>query len=1060
MKGLITELRFRTACQLSESSCNESTSNCQNDAYIQEEEITFDDFGFPRDTRPPLEIYGTDLTVLAAEGKLEECFGREKELFQLMEILVRRQKNNPVLVGNAGVGKTSIIELFACRIVNRLVPFVLGNRTIISLDLTRMISGSKYRGEFELRLQSVLDAVLANPTIIVFIDEIHNIIGAGNAEGSNDAANILKPILSRTGFQCIGATTGKEYEKIEKDPALNRRFQPINVFEPSIDDTIKIIYGLLPKLETFHNVTIMPEAIRQAVELTAHYISDRFLPDKAIDVIDRAGAREVIRLTSVEEKTVIEALARTGLKNVSILRGEAFRRGDIATEFILQEVENAYYRFILKWCENPRIIPTVKNIRDLNEEELEELTGKPILTPITEGLFEQMRNSVLIRVDQLMFKSTNLRSVIRPIRRISDLSILQNESVYAELAMSFVYDKIYPQSIYRVGAIFNYELLDFQRLYEEIPYLPYLKEKFLGQMLNIARASKMTTYLGSWRNLLKSDPLCYSKEQDFEAEDIEEYEQAFLILSEIEENRIQVFKEFLSILKPVLRRSVIRSLEYGAGLDPSREQQAAIYALLGYFSTETGCEYLANMDDPEILRIARKTANYGEVKTRITPRKIRTLLSEITGVPLQTISEDESKKLANIEKTLHTRVIGQNFAIKAIAKAIKRARLGLHAGKRPIASFLFCGPTGVGKTEAAKALAECMYGSESNLLRFDMSEFRESHSYSRLIGAPKGYLGYGEGGQLTNAVRKKPNSVILFDEIEKAHPDVLNLFLQILDDGRLTDTESRLISFENTIIIMTSNVAAEEIQKALRRGDTLKAELESELNIDLDLLETESVELDDSSASTEKPTVTVYEDPYAGPIKFLQSPIKENFLTDINKQMKLEFKKNLLRKDYGGLNSKLYQANEARKKLMEKLDKELKDSVLDRLKRSFLPEFLNRFDEIIPFHPIKLEELEKICEIMVREVVERIKAKNIILDVKEDVKRKLTQEGYDPLFGARPLRRMVTRYVEDPVAEVMLNTLADTRKKEIELYLDENGIVTTRLINANGVVTTRQKAKL
>jgi len=296
---------------------------------------------------PALEIYGTDLTALARQGQLEECFGREKELLEMMEILVRRQKNNPVLVGDAGVGKTAIVELFANKIVNNLVPFVLEGRSLISIDLARIVAGSRYRGEFELRFQRVLDEVLAQPNIIIFIDEIHNIGGTGSAEGSLDAANILKPVLSRSGFQCIGATTTKEYQRIEKDPALNRRFQPIKVLEPSIDETVNILYGIRPSLEAFHNVEILPGALRLAAELSSRYIYDRFLPDKAIDLIDRAAAKEVIKLTNVTEGSVISSLVNASLNNIGTLRVEAFRRGDIASEFIFQEIENAYRNFFI-----------------------------------------------------------------------------------------------------------------------------------------------------------------------------------------------------------------------------------------------------------------------------------------------------------------------------------------------------------------------------------------------------------------------------------------------------------------------------------------------------------------------------------------------------------------------------------------------------------------------------------------------------------------------------------------------------------------------------------------
>jgi ATP-dependent Clp protease ATP-binding subunit ClpA len=378
-----------------------------NNTYSENLHSQFNDdnegFDFDNEEKgPALELYGTDLTLLASLGQLEECFGREQELLEMMEILVRRQKNNPVLVGDAGVGKTAIVELFANKIVNNLVPFVLEGRSIVSLDLARIVAGSRYRGEFELRFQRVLDEVLAQPHIIIFIDEIHNIGGTGSAEGSLDAANILKPVLSRSGFQCIGATTTKEYQKIEKDPALNRRFQPIKVKEPSIEDTVKILYGLRPSLEAFHNVEITPAAIKLAVDLASRYIYDRFLPDKAIDLVDRAAAKEVIKLTNVTERSVLSSLVNASLNNIGSLRLEAFRRGDIGSEFVFQEIENAYRSFLLRWIESPLKVP---------EE------SKPILSPIAQSLFDQMRVSILTRVDELLFSSSKPRQITKRVKK-------------------------------------------------------------------------------------------------------------------------------------------------------------------------------------------------------------------------------------------------------------------------------------------------------------------------------------------------------------------------------------------------------------------------------------------------------------------------------------------------------------------------------------------------------------------------------------------------------------------------------------------------------------------
>jgi ATP-dependent Clp protease ATP-binding subunit ClpA len=984
-----------------------------------EDEDEYDDSEFDEEEKgPALEIYGTDLTLLARQGQLEECFGREKELLELMEILVRRQKNNPVLVGDAGVGKTAIIELFATKIVNNLVPFVLEGRTIISLDLARIVAGSRYRGEFELRFQRVLDEVLAQPNIIIFIDEIHNIGGTGSAEGSLDAANILKPVLSRSGFQCIGATTTKEYQRIEKDPALNRRFQPIKVKEPSIDDTVNILYGLRPSLEAFHNVEILPGALRLSAELASRYIYDRFLPDKAIDLIDRAAAKEVIRLTNVTEGSVISSLVNAGLNNIGILRVEAFRRGDIASEFVFQEIENAYRNFLLRWIESPLSVP---------EE------SKPILSPISQSLFDKMRISVLKRVDELLFSSNKPRSIIKTVQKIKNLSVEKNKEIYNELTSAINEKSVPLLSTYRISLFLYGEWIEA----ENFNFLtPNFKEKYFSDLTDIVHESKIYDYLCNLRKKLNQTGLPYSREKDFINDDIELYDQTFELLSELEEKRIAVFKEFLVDLKPILRKGVVESLKYSSEISISDNELSTIYTLLGYFSTETGREFLANLDDPELIRRARKTGDFTGLKKRITQKEIRELLADMTGIPIQSISSVESQKLVNLESTLHKRVIGQEEAISAIAKAIRRSRLGIQNPNRPIASFLFCGPTGVGKTEVTKALAVSMFGSENDMIRFDMSEFMEKFTVSRLIGSPPGYVGYDEGGQLTDAVRRKPYSVVLFDEVEKAHPDILNILLQILEDGRLTDSQKRLVPFENTVIIMTSNAAADEIQQII------KSERNSQPS-DASILP----ELASLTESTNLKDNVSYEDEYAGAIKFLESPITENFLSDIKEQLKVEFERSFRSlKEYEFLETNLKKVKKANSNKNEDSSKvsNLKSAVLERLSTMFLPEFLNRLDDIIIFQPLRPEELRKICDIMVREVSERVKPKQILLSVDEKVKLKLTREGYNPAFGARPLRRLVTKYIEDLISETLLKITTTKKLRTIKIQLNENDQVVVK----------------
>jgi ATP-dependent Clp protease ATP-binding subunit ClpA len=969
---------------------------------------------------PALEIYGTDLTLLARQGQLEECFGRDKELLELMEILVRRQKNNPVLVGDAGVGKTAIIELFASKIVNNLVPFVLEGRSIISLDLARIVAGSRYRGEFELRFQRVLDEVLEQPNIIIFIDEIHNIGGTGSAEGSLDAANILKPVLSRSGFQCIGATTTKEYQRIEKDPALNRRFQPIKVSEPSVDDTIKILYGLRSSLEAFHNVEILPGALRLSAELADRYIYDRFLPDKAIDLIDRASAKEVIRLTNVTEGSVISALVNAGLNNIGSLRMEAFRRGDIPSEYIFQEIENAYRNFLLRWIETPLSVP----------EEAE-----PVLSPISQELFDTMRMSVLKRVDELLFSSNKPRSARRRIRKSRNLSAEINEDLYQEMTMSRAWDKswdggqTFPSlSVYRISLFLFADMKSMKTQaitqYKDYKSLAWNQER-KQTLEDSAWDYGMDSYICHIRTDIGSDPYYFSTEDDFFEEDAEYYDETFEVLSELEEKRIEVFKDFLVELKPILRKGIIESLKYSSDISLSETELSTIYTLLGYFSTDTGRQFLSNLDDPELIQKARRTGDFTGLKKRITQKEIRELLADMTGIPMQSISSIESQKLVNLEATLHKRVIGQEEAISAIAKAIRRSRLGIQNPNRPIASFLFCGPTGVGKTEVTKALAVSLFGAESDMIRFDMSEFMEKFTVSRMIGSPPGYVGYEDGGQLTDAVRQKPYSVVLFDEVEKAHPDILNVLLQILEDGRLTDTQKRLIPFENTVIIMTSNAAADEIQQILKSARTGSSNNDKIVD----------------SETTVSPETIDYEDEYSGAIKFLNSPITENFLTDIKGQLENEFEKSFRTvKTYQKLEKEVQDvktSNDDKEKDQE-IQRTLKSAVSERLSTMFLPEFLNRLDDIIIFQPLRPEELRRICDIMVKEVAKRVSDKQIILYVDDKVKLKLTREGYNPAFGARPLRRLVTKYIEDLISENILKVPLTKKSRIIKIQLNEN----------------------
>ena len=644
---------------------------------------------------PSLNQFGEDLTKKALDGKLDPVVGRKDEIERVIQILSRRTKNNPCLIGEPGVGKTAIVEGLAQKINSGDVPEILKNKRVVSLDISGMVAGAKYRGDFEERIKKALGEVKKAGDVILFIDEIHTIVGAGSAEGAIDAANILKPMLARGEIQLVGATTIDEYRKfIEKDAALERRFSPVTVDEPNTKDTIQILKGIRDKYEAHHNVKITDEAIEAAVHLSERYITDRFLPDKAIDLIDEASSKA--RLKTYTEPD---------------------------------------------------------SLRQMQEE----------IDRIQKDKEEAVRS-------QKFEKAASLRDEEKKLKE----------------------------------------------KYEE-------EEK-------------------KWKNK----------------------------------------------------------------------------------NTKT--------------------------LVTITEENIADVVSLWTGIPAKKITEDENERLRNLEENLHKRVIGQNEAVEAVSKAIRRGRVGLKDPSRPIGSFLFLGPTGVGKTELSKALAESLFGDENAMIRVDMSEFMESHSVSKLIGSPPGYVGFEEGGQLTEKIRRKPYSVILFDEIEKAHPDVMNMLLQILDDGRLTDSTGRTVNFKNTVIIMTSNIGARLI--------------------------TDKKSLGFSNKQNEKDEQKDYED--------------------------------------------------------------TKKEVMAELKRSFRPEFINRIDEIIVFHKLNDEEIEKIIDIMLNEVKKRLTSQKYEIEFSEDVGKFISKKGIDKNFGARPLRRAIQNEIEDKIAEaILVGKLKKGKKATISVKNDK-----------------------
>ena len=705
----------------------------------------------PEETYDALKKYGTDLVELARKQKLDPVIGRDDEIRNVIRILSRKTKNNPCLIGEPGVGKTAIAEGLAIRIVRGDVPEGLKNCTIFSLDMGALVAGAKYRGEFEERLKAVLQEVKKSEgKIILFIDELHTIVGAGKTDGAMDAGNLLKPMLARGELHCIGATTLNEYRQyIEKDPALERRFQHVLVDEPSVEDTISILRGLKERYEVYHGVEISDNAIVAAATLSHRYITDRFLPDKAIDLIDEACS------------------------------------------MIKTEMES---------------MPT----------ELDEISHKIMQHQIEEAALKKEKD------EQSQKRLTEIQK-----------EIAEMQSQFNEMKAKWENEK---------GAISKV-----QKIREEI-------EKVNGEIEKAERNYELN----------KAAELKYGKLPELQKE-----------LKEEEE-------------------------------------------------------------------IAAKSKESSLLRTKVTDEEITKIIAKWTGIPVAKLMESEREKILNLGSILHKRVIGQNEAVDKVTDAIIRSRAGIQDSRRPIGSFMFLGPTGVGKTELAKALAESLFDDEHNIIRIDMSEYMEKFSVSRLIGAPPGYVGYEEGGQLTEAVRRKPYSVILFDEIEKAHPDVFNVLLQVLDDGRITDSQGRTIDFKNTIIILTSNLGSEYILE--------------------------------------------------------------------------------------GINNKGELTEDAKEKV-EKL-----------LKQSFRPEFLNRLDEIVFYKPLTQNEIGKILDLLIADLNKRLESQEITIELTDNAKEYLIKNGYDPVYGARPLKRFVQKKVETLIAkEIIKQTILP--KQKVIIDCKENDLI-------------------
>ena len=898
----------------------------------------------PEETYDSLSKYGQDLVELAKNHKLDPVIGRDSEIRNVIRILSRKTKNNPVLIGEPGVGKTAIAEGLALRIVRGDVPNNLKDRKLFSLDMGSLIAGAKFRGEFEERLKAVLGEVKKSEgKIILFIDELHTIVGAGKTEGSMDAGNLLKPLLARGELHCIGATTLDEYRQyIEKDPALERRFQPVLVDEPSVADTISILRGLKERYEVFHGVKIQDQALIAAATLSNRYISDRFLPDKAIDLVDEACA--MVRTEIDSMPTELDEISRK-IMQLEIEEAALKKETDALSQEHLQELQkelaelrSQFKEMKAKWENEKEAIGKVQKLR----EEIDQVNGE---------IEKAERSYDLNKLAELKYgRLPALQKELQEEERIAE---------EGQSNASLLHDKVTEEEIAKI--VGRWTGIPVSKLMEgERDKLLRLEDILHQRVIGQDEAVEKVT-----EAILLVDEACamVRTEIDSMPTELDEISRKIMQL-EIEEAALKketdaLSQEHLQELQKELAELRSQFKEMKAKWENEKEAIGKVQKLREEIDQVNGeiekAERSYDLNKLAELKYGRLPALQKELQEeeriaeegqsnasllhdKVTEEEIAKIVGRWTGIPVSKLMEGERDKLLRLEDILHQRVIGQDEAVEKVTEAILRSRAGIQDPDRPIGSFLFLGPTGVGKTELAKALAQTLFDDERNMVRIDMTEYMEKYSVSRLVGAPPGYVGYEEGGQLTEAVRRHPYSVVLFDEVEKAHPDVFNILLQVLDDGRITDSQGRTVDFKNTIIILTSNLGS-------------------------------------------------------------------NYILE-------------------GINEKGEISGEAR------------TMVDGLLKQQFRPEFLNRLDDIVFYKPLTKDEITRIVDLMIADLQKRLEEKQLTVELTQAAKDYVVDSGYDPVYGARPLRRFLQSKVETAIAKAIISR--DLRPRT-HLVVDYNG---------------------